>query len=116
MIISRSVPALRACQSHQEHLGVLEDPGIQEVQQLPALLSRLRGPEDERVWECYNQLRLTRYEALLERDVCEGATWFAAYAFNLQQVLRGPEHQRHRPYQGHPADKQQGFRFTGSSF
>lgn len=47
-IISQSVPALQACQSHQQNPGVLEDPGIQDLQQVPALLSHQQDPENTR--------------------------------------------------------------------
>lgn len=46
-IIFQLVPALQACQTHQQHPGVLEDPGIQGLQQVPALLSHQKVPKKE---------------------------------------------------------------------
>lgn len=50
--VFQSVPVLRACQSHQSNPGVLEDPGIQHLQQVPVLLSHQQGPENEQEYAC----------------------------------------------------------------
>lgn len=47
MYTTQAVPALQACQSHQQHPGVLEDPGIQDLQRVPALLSHQQDPEQK---------------------------------------------------------------------
>lgn len=65
-IMSQSVPALRACHSHQRHPGVLEDPGIQDLQQVPALLSHQKGPKHE--WE---KDYLSRVNEQKEGDIWE---------------------------------------------
>lgn len=62
-VAARSVPALRACQSHQWHPGVQAVPGIQVGQQVQPLLSRQRVPGQE------------REEGLLDVDGTCGRGW-----------------------------------------
>lgn len=99
--MSQFTPALRACQSHQQHLGVQEVPGIQDLRQVLTHLSHQLDPKDTQRRVRFNSsgqklpsLDLKSKEGSVERVPCY-----------LQQVQKDLEHQHHHPFQELPGNK-----------